>query len=70
MLGGLEVWIGTPGGGFYLETSDEFDGIGRAFDIQIDDMNGDGLGDIVACFAPADDKPGGVRLWLSAERDD
>lgn len=64
-LGGLEVWIGTGGGGYVLETSPELEGPGRAFDIQLVDMNGDGHDDIVAAFAAVDEKPGGVRLWLT-----
>ncbi len=50
-LGGLEVWIGIEGGGFMLEKSPEFGALGRAFDIQLVDLNGDGRDDIIAAFA-------------------
>ena len=68
-LGGLEAWIGTESGDFMLEQSPEFDEAGRAFDIQLVDLNGDGRDDIIASFAMVDEIPGGVRLWLTTESD-
>ncbi|HSL18332.1 MAG TPA: VCBS repeat-containing protein [Methylomirabilota bacterium] len=64
-LGGLELWLGAEAGGFVLESSPEFGRLGRAFDIQLVDMNGDGRDDVLASFAAAEGSPGGVRLWLA-----
>jgi len=64
-LGGLELWLGAEGGGFMLERSPELGPVGRAFDIQLVDMNGDGLDDVLASFATTDEAPGGVHLWLT-----
>jgi len=64
-LGGLEVWIGSESGEYMLELSPEFGDLGRVFDIQLVDMNDDGLDDIIAAFAMVDETPGGVRLWLN-----
>jgi hypothetical protein len=64
-LGGLEVWIGTGDGHYLKEQSTEFDELGRAFDIHVVDMNGDGRDDIIAEFAMVDETPGGVHLWLT-----
>ena len=66
-LGGLEVWIGTGGGEFLLENSPEFGALGRAFDIHLVDVNGDGRDDVIAAFAMVDETPGGVRLWLTGD---
>ncbi len=68
-LGGLEAWIGTDGGGYVLEQSPEFGELGRVFDIQLVDMNGDGRDDIIAEFAMVEETPGGVRLWLTGRND-
>jgi hypothetical protein len=66
-LGGLEVWTGTADGHFVFEQSPEFGVLGRAFDIHVVDLNGDGRDDIIAEFAMVEDTPGGVRLWLTDE---
>lgn len=63
-LGGLELWLGTAAGGFVLESSPELGRLGRAFDIHLVDMNGDGRDDILAAFAAAEEATGGVHLWL------
>jgi hypothetical protein len=68
-LGGLEAWIWTAESGFVLEAGGEMDNTGRAFHIELVDFNGDGRDDILAAFAAAEDKPGGVRLWLTEESD-
>jgi hypothetical protein len=67
-LGGLEAWIGNGDGGFVLEKSPEFGELGRAFDIQLVDLNGDGRDDIIAAFAMVEEVPGGVRVWLTGGR--
>jgi len=69
-LGGLEVWIGTGDGQFVVDSSDEFDMMGRAFDIQLTDINGSGRDEIIATFAIVEEKEGGVRVWLSGDRSD
>jgi hypothetical protein len=62
---GLEVYLQTPEGLFYREKGTELDAIGRAFDIQLVDLDGDGRDDIVTGCAPQGDRPGGVFVWLS-----
>ena len=68
--GGLEVWIRTRDGGYVLESSPELGGSGRAFHIKLVDMDDDGRDDIIAGFAEVEEKPGGIRLWLTGESDD
>jgi len=63
--GGLEVFLQSEGGEFYLERSPELDPVGRPFYIRLVDLDGDGLDDIVASFALRDPLTGGVRVWLS-----
>ena len=69
-LGGLEAWTGKDDGTYLLEQSPELAGPGRAFNIELVDMNGDGRDDIIAGFATVEEKQGGVRLWLTGERDE
>lgn len=64
-LGGLEAWIGTGNGEFVLEKSGELGDLGRAFDIQLTDLDGDGRDDVIAEFAMVDETPGGVGVWLT-----
>jgi len=63
--GGLEVYLQTEEGDFYRERGAELDGVGRAYDIRLVDLDGDGRDDIVAGCAPDEEKPGGVYVWLS-----
>jgi len=65
--GGLEVWIQTEDGSFYLNPSDSVaEADGRVYDLWITDINGDGMGDIVAAIADIDQEHiGGIRVWLS-----
>jgi len=63
--GGLEVFIQTEDGDFYLEKSPELEAPGTAYHIQLVDLDGDGLDDIAASFATKDERPGGVRVWLT-----
>jgi len=63
--GGLEVYLQTADGEFYREKGDELDAIGRVFDVQLIDLDGDGRDDIVAGCVPEEDRPGGVLVWLS-----
>ena len=63
--GGLEVYLQTEEGYFYRELGAELDGVGRAYDIRLVDLDGDGRDDIVAGCAPEGERPGGVYVWLS-----
>ncbi len=65
--GGLEVWIQTEDGSFYLNPSDAVaEAGGRVYDLRITDIDGDGTGDIVAAIADIDQEHlGGIRVWLS-----
>ena len=62
--GGLEVYLQTADGSFYRETGDELENVGRAFDVQLLDLDGDGRDDhrrVRSRRGPA----GGVFVWLS-----
>jgi hypothetical protein len=64
--GGLEVYLQDANGGFVQERGDEFDGVGRIFDIRIVDIDGDGDNDIIAIAAPrGSERSGGVFVWLT-----
>lgn len=65
--GGIEIWIQTAGGSYYLNASEEIqEAKSRAYDLRIADVNGDGLGDLVAAMADLDgEAAGGIRVWLS-----
>lgn len=65
--GGLEVWIGTEGGRYYRNPNEGFvEGMGRVYDLWIDDVNGDGRDDLIAATAQLDaDRSGGIKVWLS-----
>lgn len=63
--GGLLAFVQTESGEFYLERGDELATTGRPFAIEVRDLDGDGLDDIVACFAQRENRPGGVSVWLS-----
>jgi hypothetical protein len=63
--GGLEVFVQNPSGEYYLERSPELDEVGRAYDIKLMDLDGDGVDDVVASFTSVDDRPGGVRVWYT-----
>jgi hypothetical protein len=62
---GLEVYLQTAEGLFYREKGAELDAIGRAFDIQLFDLDGDGRDDIIAACVPNGGRPGGVYVWLT-----
>jgi len=66
--GGLEVYLQTSSGQFYLEKGDEMAVTGRPFDIQLLDLNGDGLDDVIASFAEREGQHGGVMVWLTHKR--
>jgi hypothetical protein len=64
--GGVEVFLQTPEGEFVREQGSELENVGRAFDIRLIDLDGDGRDDIVAgCVPQGDGRPGGVFVWLS-----
>jgi len=63
--GGLEAYLQTENGDFYRERGSEFEDIGRAFDIRLVDLDGDGHDDIIAGCVTQGEKPGGVYVWLT-----
>ncbi len=63
--GGLEAYLQTEDGDFYLERGSELEGVGRVFDIRLVDLDGDGRDDIVAGCVSQGEKPGGVYVWLT-----
>jgi hypothetical protein len=63
--GGLEAYLQTENGEFFLERGPELDGVGRAFDIRLVDLDGDGRDDIIAGCVEQGEKPGGVYVWLT-----
>lgn len=65
--GGLEVWIQTDDGSYYLNPSEAVaEATSRAYDLRIVDVDGDGRDDLIALMADLDSKAqGGVMVWLS-----
>ncbi|MEN8163308.1 MAG: VCBS repeat-containing protein [Acidobacteriota bacterium] len=65
--GGIEIWIQTEDGSYYLNTPEELtQAESRAYDLRIVDIDGDGRGDLIAMMADLDNAgPGGIRVWLS-----
>ncbi|MCK5379372.1 MAG: VCBS repeat-containing protein, partial [Acidobacteria bacterium] len=65
--GGIEVWIQTEDGSYYLNLSEELAAAeSRAYDLRIVDVDGDGRDDLIAAMADIDQgAPGGIRVWLS-----
>jgi hypothetical protein len=63
--GGLEVYLQNSDGSFVKERAPELENVGRAFDVRLIDLDGDGRDDIVIGCVQQADKPGGVYVWLS-----
>ena len=65
--GGIEIWIQTDDGSYYLNSPEELEGDeSRAYDLRIVDVDQDGRGDLIAMMADIEKvAPGGVRVWLS-----
>ena len=63
--GGLEVWVQPSEGQFFKNVSEAIDVTGRAYDIQLADLNGDAKDDIVAVTAEIEGGTGGVVVFLS-----
>jgi hypothetical protein len=61
----IEVWTQEEGGKYYLERLAGVESFGRAYDLLVHDLNGDGADDIVVTSSGGDDTPGGVRVWIS-----
>jgi hypothetical protein len=62
---GLEVYLQNDQGELVLEQSPELAETGRAFDIRLFDVDGDGIDDIVAGFVPQAGVEGGIHVWLT-----
>lgn len=65
--GQLEVYLQTAGGEYSLERSEELESRGRAYDIRLVDLDGDGKDDLIIAFA-GEEGAGGVRVWLTRSR--
>jgi hypothetical protein len=70
----IEVWTQNASGLFFLERKAGVTSRGRVYDIEIHDVNGDGVGDIIIAAAGVKTKdggggPGGVEVWLSEPGD-
>ncbi len=65
--GGIEIWIQTDDGSYYLNSPEKLEGDeSRAYDLRIIDVDGDGRGDLIAMMADIEKVgPGGIRVWLS-----
>ena len=66
--GTIAAFIQSDTGDFYLEESPELTPLGRAYDIQLIDLDGDGKDDVIACFADEKGGSGGVKVWLTKEK--
>ena len=66
--GTIAAFVQSDAGDFYLEESPELTSLGRAYDIQLIDLDGDGRDDVIACFADEKGASGGVKVWLSKEK--
>jgi hypothetical protein len=66
--GGLQSFVQNAAGEFYRDLSPEFDGAGRAYDIELLDLDGDGRDDLIVSFAEVDERHGGIRVWLTRDR--
>ena len=66
--GDLEVYIQTETGEYYREQADELESRGRAYDIQLVDLDGDGLDDLIIAFATEEENGGGVEVWLTRSK--
>lgn len=65
--GEVEVYIQTADGKYYREQAAELESRGRAYDIQLVDLNGDGRDDLIIAFA-GEEGDGGVEVWLSRSK--
>lgn len=65
--GEVVVFTQTDTGEFYREESPDLVSKGRAYDIQLVDVNGDGLDDVVIAFA-SEQTGGGIGVWLTAKK--
>ena len=63
--GQILIFVATADGGFVQEESPELAIMGRPMDLQLEDLDSDGLDDLVVMAANDGKNPGGVALWLS-----
>jgi hypothetical protein len=66
--GAVEVFLQSDTGEFYREESPEIESMGRPYDIQMVDLDSDGLQDVVISFADEKGGRGGVRVWLTRKK--
>jgi len=60
--GTMQVLLGDDNGGFVVEETPEFKPIGRPYDVQIRDLDGDGSGEIILMTANTKKLPGGMAI--------
>jgi hypothetical protein len=65
--GTVEAFIGTDTGELFREDSPELESRGCAYDIQLADLDGDGLDDIIIGFA-SEAAGGGFGVWLTRKK--
>jgi hypothetical protein len=65
--GEIEVLLQAASGEFYQEQSTELESRGRAYDIRLEDLDGDGRDDLIIAFA-GEEQGGGVGVWLSRSK--
>jgi hypothetical protein len=63
--GEVAVYLQSATGEYYREQAEELVSRGRAYDIQLADLNGDGRDDLIVAFASEEGEGGGVEVWLS-----
>jgi len=60
--GGIQILLGDGEGGYIEEKTPEFEPIGRPYDVEIADLDGDGRGEIILMASSTADLPGGMAI--------
>ncbi len=66
--GAMAAFVQSDSGDYYLEQSPELTTLGKAYDVQLIDLDGNGKDDVIACFADEKNASGGVKVWLTKEK--